>query len=53
MIQDQLSLRAGETTLEDVLLQQRELATDFTLSGSIAISYTFGSELANIVNTRF
>ena len=53
MIQDQLSLRAGETTLEDVLLEQRELATDFSLSGSIAISYTFGSELANIVNTRF
>lgn len=53
MIQDQLSLRAGETSLEDVLLQQRELATDFSLSGSIAISYTFGSELANIVNTRF
>lgn len=53
MIQDQLSLRAGETTLEDVLLQQRELATDFSLSGSVAISYTFGSELANIVNTRF
>lgn len=53
MIQDQLSLPAGETTLEDVLLQQRELATDFSLSGSVAISYTFGSEFANVVNTRF
>lgn len=53
MIQDQLTLRAGETTLEDVLLQQRELATDFSLSGSVALSYTFGSEFANIVNTRF
>jgi len=53
MIQDQLSLPAGETSLEDVLLQQRELATDFSLSGSVALSYTFGSEFANIVNTRF
>lgn len=53
MIQDQLSLPAGEATLEDVLLQQRELATDFSLSGSVAISYTFGSEFANVVNTRF
>ncbi len=53
MIQDQLSLPAGETSLEDVLLQQRELATDFSLSGSVAISYTFGSEFANVVNTRF
>lgn len=53
MIQDQLSLPIGETSLEDVLLQQRELATNFELSGSIAISYTFGSDFANVVNTRF
>ncbi|MDZ7694849.1 MAG: hypothetical protein U5K69_27650 [Balneolaceae bacterium] len=43
MIQDQLSLPRGDTSLEDVLLRQRELATDFSLSGSISLSYTFGS----------
>ena len=53
VIQDQLSLPKGEASLEDVLLKQRELATDFSLSGSIAIAYTFGSQFANIVNTRF
>lgn len=53
MIQDQLSLPAGETSLEEILLEQRELATDFSLSGSVALSYTFGSDFANIVNTRF
>ena len=53
MIQDQLSLPLGDATLEEILLQQRELATDFALSGSIAMSYTFGSRFANIVNTRF
>lgn len=53
MIQDQLSLPLGDATLEEILLQQRELATDFTLSGSISMSYTFGSRFANIVNTRF
>lgn len=53
MIQDQLSLPLGNATLEEILLRQRELATDFTLSGSIGISYTFGSRFANIVNTRF
>ncbi len=53
MVQDQLTLRAGNASLEEILLQQRELATDFELSGSIAVSYTFGSDLANIVNTRF
>lgn len=53
MIQDQLTLRAGSTSIEDILLQRRELATDFEFSGSVAITYTFGSDFANIVNTRF
>lgn len=53
MIQDQITLRAGDASLEDILLQRRELATDFSLSGSFAVTYTFGSEFANIVNTRF
>lgn len=53
VIQDQLSLPKGEASLEEVLLKQRELATDFSLSASIAITYTFGSQFANIVNTRF
>ena len=43
----------GDASLQEILLQQRELATDFELSGSIALSYTFGSDFANIVNTRF
>lgn len=53
MIRDQLSLRLGDTSLEDVLLRQRELSTDFEFSGYIALSYSFGSDFANIVNTRF
>lgn len=53
MINDQLSLPIGDASLEDVLLQQRELATDFNLYGSVSISYTFGSDFVNIVNTRF
>lgn len=53
MIQDQLSLPIGDTSLEDVLLQQKELATDFSVYGSISLSYTFGSDFANVVNTRF
>ncbi len=53
MIRDQLSLPAGDASLEDVLLEQRQLATDFEVSGSISLSYTFGSDFANIVNTRF
>ncbi len=53
MIRDQLSLPKGELLLEDILLQQRELATDYYASTSIAFSYTFGSKFANVVNTRF
>ncbi|MEX2605617.1 MAG: hypothetical protein WD361_15515, partial [Gracilimonas sp.] len=53
MINDQLSLPVGDASLEDVLLRQRELATDYEFSASIAISYTFGSNFTNIVNTRF
>jgi hypothetical protein len=36
-----------------VLLQERELATDFSFSTAIALTYTFGSKYTNIVNTRF
>lgn len=53
VIRDQLSLPKGEATLEEILLRQRELATDFDFSTSIAITYTFGSKFSNIVNTRF
>ena len=53
MIRDQLSLPSGELLLEEILLQQRELATDYNLSTSIAFSYTFGTKFANVVNTRF
>ncbi|MGC9343602.1 MAG: hypothetical protein ACP5E3_12940 [Bacteroidales bacterium] len=53
VIRDQISLPRGEASLEDVLLQQRELATDFSFSTEIALTYTFGSKYTNIVNTRF
>jgi hypothetical protein len=53
VVRDQLSLPKGEATLEEILLRQRELATDYNFSTSIAISYTFGSKFTNIVNTRF
>jgi len=53
MIRDQLSLPSGELRIEEILLQQRELATDYTVSTSVAFVYTFGSKFANVVNTRF
>jgi len=38
---------------EEILLRERQLTTSYTYSGSVGISYTFGSPLAKIVNRRF
>ncbi len=53
VVRDQLGLPKGEASLEDVLLRQRELATDYSFESSIAVTYTFGSKFTNVVNTRF
>jgi hypothetical protein len=52
-IHDQLSLRKGERSLDEVLLHRSELATDFDYYASIGFSYTFGSVYSNVVNPRF
>jgi hypothetical protein len=51
-INDQLGLPRGDASLEDILLQRRRLATAYRGSGSIGLSYTFGSLFTNIVNPR-
>lgn len=52
LIRNQLNLPAGSASLEDILLRQRQIATNFELGFSFGISYTFGSAFNNIVNTR-
>lgn len=52
-VRNQLALRKGEATTEDVLLRQRELQTNFSYSSSIGLSYTFGSIFNSAVNSRF
>ncbi|MFW5972349.1 MAG: hypothetical protein ACOCTG_00040 [Bacteroidota bacterium] len=51
-IHDQIGLAKGEATLEEILLQQRSLATSYYASGSVGLTYTFGSIYNNVVNTR-
>lgn len=51
-INDQLSLEAGEASLEEILLRRRALATDYEIWGRVGFSYTFGSIYNNVVNTR-
>jgi len=53
MIHDQLSLPKREATPEEVLLRRTQLATQYKYSGSVGLSYTFGSIYKNVVNPRF
>lgn len=52
IVHDQINLPMGDASLEDILLQQRSLATSFQLYNAIGVSYTFGSIYNNIVNLR-
>ena len=50
---DQLSLRRGDATNEEILVRQRELATGYQYDIGFGISYSFGSIFNNVVNPRF
>jgi hypothetical protein len=52
LIREQYSLSAGNTSVEDLLLQQRRIASDYETNFSIGLSYTFGSIYNSIINTR-
>jgi hypothetical protein len=52
-LRDQLNLKRGTASQEEVLLRLRQLATGYYYYGSVNISYTFGSAFSNVVNPRF
>ncbi len=52
-IHNQLGLRKGDASIDEVLLRRTELATDFDYAMSLGLSYTFGSVFSNVVNPRF
>lgn len=51
-VNDQLYLPRGDATDDQVLTRQRALATAYRLSGSVGLSFTFGSIYNTIVNPR-
>ncbi|MFH0893354.1 MAG: hypothetical protein V2A54_02870 [Bacteroidota bacterium] len=53
MIHDQVALTKGTASLEEILLQQQQLATQFSYYFNIGVTYTFGSIYNNVVNPRF
>ena len=52
-IRDQITLPAEEATSEEVLVNQRQLATSYRYFVFFGVSYTFGSIFSPIVNPRF
>lgn len=52
-IRDQRYLPAGGLTPEEILLRQRDVATDYRYELSLGFSYSFGSIYNNVVNRRF
>ena len=53
MVRDQLNIRKDSASDEEVLLQLRQLGTDYLYYGYVGVNYRFGSKMNNIVNTRF
>lgn len=53
MIRNQLNLPKAGASTEDILLRQKELATQYSFSTNLTILYTFGSIYNNVVNPRF
>ncbi len=52
-VRDQVSLRRGEASDEEVLLRLRQLETSYRYFISVGFRYSFGSIYNNVVNTRF
>lgn len=52
-VRDQLNLAARDATPEEILLELRELGTDYRLDFRVGLSYTFGSIFNSVVNPRF
>lgn len=52
VIHDQLSLPLAGATADQILLQQTELATQYSYWTSFGLTYTFGSIYDDVVNSR-
>ncbi len=53
LINDLVAIPKTDMSLEEILLEQRRRATDYEMSGSIGLTYTFGSRISGVFNPRF
>jgi hypothetical protein len=52
-VSDRINIAKSEISDEDILLQIKQLDTDFTFFTYLGLNYRFGSKYNNIVNPRF
>ncbi|MFW5753441.1 MAG: hypothetical protein ACOCV9_01450 [Marinilabiliaceae bacterium] len=53
LVNDLISIPGGDASLEEILLEERARSTSYQIFTSIGLSYSFGSDFSNVVNTRF
>ena len=53
LIRNQIYLPKQDASLNEVLLQQQAVATNYSYYYSVGLNYRFGSIFNNVVNTRF
>ena len=53
LVHDQLYLKAGAATDDEILLRRQRLATSYRYEFSVGLSYQFGSIFNNVVNPRW
>ena len=53
MIHNQLSLVKAGASTEEILVRQKELATQYSFFTDLTFFYTFGSIYSSAVNPRF
>ena len=53
LVHDQLYLKAGTASDEEILLRRQRLATSYRYEFSVGLSYQFGSIFNNVVNPRW
>lgn len=53
MIRNQINISKADISQEELLLQQRQMKTNYSYWTNFGLSYTFGSKFNNVVNPRF
>ncbi|HLN22016.1 MAG TPA: hypothetical protein VK213_13060 [Bacteroidales bacterium] len=53
MIRDQIGIAKGNLTEQQILLQRKQMATNYSYNFQVGLTYTFGSIYNNVVNPRF